>query len=227
MSPSQLYYAIALERSPTTSESPVCLQLIRGLVNVLSGHAIYSWAANNLPESLSRLRSYLLHPKAEEKGSRVEPSMTCQYSFQGKRDDGDDNEEDDDNDGGVSVCREDVEVVMGKLGLFHSPESGGGHDELIGWDRPMSCGGISLVFKEEEASMEEVRDAFYVFDVNRDGFIDAKELQRVLCVLGFDGRGRGGLEEEECERMIRAFDENGDGRIDFQEFVKLMEKCSC
>ncbi|XP_030547170.1 probable calcium-binding protein CML45 [Rhodamnia argentea] len=223
---SQLHYAVTLERSPTmmtTRESPVCLQLIRGLVKVLSGHAIYLWAASNLHGSFSRFCSYLQRPKAEEKGSWVEPSTARQFSSRDQRDDGD-NHENDDNDGAVSVCREDVEMVMRKLGLFR------GHDEeeeeLISRDRPTRCGGISRVFEEEEVSTDEAREAFDVFDVNRDGFIDAKELQRVLGVLGFDKRGGEGSEEE-CERMIRVFDENGDGRIDFQEFVKLVKKCFC
>lgn len=219
---SQVHYAVTLERSPTR-ESPVYLQLIPGLVKVLSAHAIYSWAAGNLHESFSRFCSYLLRPKAEEKGSWVEPSTARQSSSRDERDHGD-NDEHDHNDGGVSVCREDVELVMGKLGLFC------GHDddeELISRNRPMSCHGISRVFEEEEASTDEAREAFYVFDVNRDGFIDAKELQRVLCVLGFDKRGGEGPSSSECERMISVFDENGDGRIDFQEFVKLVEKCFC
>ncbi|KAI3440303.1 EF-hand domain-containing protein [Psidium guajava] len=167
---SQLHYAATSERSPTR-ESPVCLQLIPGLVKVLSGHAIYSWAASNLHESFSRFCSYLLWPKAEEKGSWIEPSTAPQFSSHCERDHRD-NDEHDDNDGGVSVCREDVEVVMGKLGLLC------GHDDdegLISPDRPMNCRGISRVFEEEEASTDEVREAFCVFDVNRDGFIDAKE----------------------------------------------------
>ncbi|KAF8041458.1 hypothetical protein BT93_A0149 [Corymbia citriodora subsp. variegata] len=228
MSPSHLNYGIESEGTLVTSKRPVCVQLISGLIKVLSGHAIYSWAANNLPESFLRFRSFLLQPKAEEKDSCVEPSTACHSSLQGKWD-SEDEDKDADKDGGVSVYREDVEVVMGKLGLFCSHESSDGDSELISRDRPMSCDGISRVFKEEAASVEEVREAFYVFDVNRDQFIDTKELQRVLCALGFDKRGgEGGGLEEDCERMIRVFDEDGDGRIDFQEFVKLVEKCfSC
>lgn len=69
------------------------------------------------------------------------------------------------------------------------------------------------------ACAAEIKEAFDVFDVNGDGFIDVEELQRVMCVLGF----KEGKEIQNCERMIRKFDQNKDGRIDFQEFLKLME----
>lgn len=82
---------------------------------------------------------------------------------------------------------------------------------------------ITRQFEEKEPSLEEVNEAFCVFDVNRDGFIDADELQRVLRGLGF-GEGK---DVEDSKTMIRSFDENGDGRIDFREFVKLMENCFC
>ncbi|XVE83761.1 hypothetical protein DITRI_Ditri16bG0112500 [Diplodiscus trichospermus] len=77
--------------------------------------------------------------------------------------------------------------------------------------------------KEEEPSLEEVKQAFDVFDVNKDGFIDAEELQRVLCILGL----KEGLKMENCIKMIKTFDKNGDDRIDFQEFVKFMENSFC
>ncbi|RZC67626.1 hypothetical protein C5167_011323 [Papaver somniferum] len=67
------------------------------------------------------------------------------------------------------------------------------------------------------------RAAFDVFDDNRDGFIDANELQKVLSALGI----REGLTLENCNIMIRRFDDNSDGRIDFNEFVKLMENSFC
>ncbi|XP_022774503.1 probable calcium-binding protein CML45 [Durio zibethinus] len=111
--------------------------------------------------------------------------------------------------------RKDVEKVMGKLGLFCSQES----EEL---NKSFGSDELSRLF-EEEPSLEEVKQAFDVFDVNKDGFIDAEELQRVLLILGL----KEGLKLENCNTMIKTFDENGDGRIDFQEFVKFMENSFC
>ncbi|KAL4361039.1 hypothetical protein GQ457_04G033250 [Hibiscus cannabinus] len=111
----------------------------------------------------------------------------------------------------VSVCREEVEKVMENLGFFCSRES----EELkesFGSDEVWSL-------FEEEPSLAELKEAFDVFDVNKDGSIDAEELQRISCVLGL----KEGFRIENCNKMIRNFDVNGDGRIDFQEFLKLME----
>ncbi|XP_028780497.1 probable calcium-binding protein CML45 [Neltuma alba] len=108
--------------------------------------------------------------------------------------------------------RDEVKMVMEKLGLFCSPES----EEL---DDRYGSGEISGMFQEEEPSLEEVKQAFDVFDESRDGFIDGRELQRVLCILGL----KEATELEDCQKMIANFDENGDGRIDFHEFVRIME----
>lgn len=114
------------------------------------------------------------------------------------------------------VCRGDVGVVMERLGIFC--QSGDGKlPERLDPDE------ISKLFEEKEPSLDEVKGAFDVFDENSDGFIDSKELQRVLGVLGFKEAG----EVENCRRMIGLFDENGDGRIDFGEFVKIMENSFC
>ncbi|GLU11072.1 hypothetical protein SLE2022_278420 [Rubroshorea leprosula] len=116
----------------------------------------------------------------------------------------------------VNINREDVEMVMGRLGLFCSPES----KEL---QKTFGSEEFSGLFEEKEPSSEEVKQAFDVFDVNRDGFIDEKELQRVLYILDF----KEGSELDNCKKMIKIADENEDGRIDFQEFVKLMENSFC
>ncbi|XP_057471804.1 probable calcium-binding protein CML46 [Actinidia eriantha] len=114
------------------------------------------------------------------------------------------------------LCKEDVEEVMTRLGIFRHPESEKLQERLGSED-------ILSLFEEKEPGLDEVKEAFDVFDENRDGFLDAGELQRVLYNLGF----KDGLDIEKCRRMIDAFDDNGDGTIDFTEFVKLVENMFC
>lgn len=118
------------------------------------------------------------------------------------------------NDAGeVTISREDVvEVIMPRLGL---------RCDLKREKSELSAGEIRRMFEEEEASMEEVKEAFDVFDENQDGFIDAQELQRVLSMLGF----KEATEIQRCSLMIKAFDQNGDGKIDLDEFSGFMENC--
>ncbi|XP_020218523.1 probable calcium-binding protein CML45 [Cajanus cajan] len=112
--------------------------------------------------------------------------------------------------------RDEVKMVMAKLGFFCSSES----EEL---QEKYGSKELSELFEEQEPSLEEVKQAFDVFDENKDGFIVAEELQRVLCVLGL----KEAAELENCHKMIRVFDTNQDGRIDFIEFVKIMENRFC
>lgn len=110
-----------------------------------------------------------------------------------------------------SISRKEVEMIMANLGIFCHPEDVKIQERLDSSD-------IFELFGEElEAKEENVREAFDVFDENKDGFIDERDLQRVLCALGL----KGVAELDNCRKMIMTFDENGDGRIDFQEFVKM------
>lgn len=114
------------------------------------------------------------------------------------------------------IERDEVKMVMERMGFSCSSES----EEL---DEKYGSKELCQVFEENEPSLVEVKQAFDVFDENKDGFIDAMELQRVLAILGL----KEGLEFENCEKMIKRFDENLDGRIDFIEFVNIMRNQFC
>ncbi|XP_050691227.1 neo-calmodulin-like [Eriocheir sinensis] len=70
--------------------------------------------------------------------------------------------------------------------------------------------------RPSEDEEKELRDAFKIFDKHERGYICASDLRAVLQCLGED------LSEEEIEDMIREVDIDGDGRIDFEEFVKAL-----
>ncbi|XP_020106380.1 probable calcium-binding protein CML41 [Ananas comosus] len=64
---------------------------------------------------------------------------------------------------------------------------------------------------------EDLRRAFEMFEIEKgSGCITAKGLQQVLGRLG-DVRS-----SEECEAMIRAYDLDGDGVVDYHEFQLMM-----
>ncbi|KAL6187701.1 hypothetical protein ACLB2K_039096 [Fragaria x ananassa] len=111
--------------------------------------------------------------------------------------------------------KEEVKMVMGRLGLCYQDEG----DDVITNEDMVGAEEVSRVFSEAEPSLEEVKEAFDVFDENRDGFIGEADLQRVLCNLGL--KGKFGLEE--CRGIIKAVDMNQDGLVDFEEFVELMD----
>ncbi|KAL7412519.1 hypothetical protein BDY24DRAFT_341722, partial [Mrakia frigida] len=65
-------------------------------------------------------------------------------------------------------------------------------------------------------SEEEIKEAFKVFDKDGNGFISAAELRHVMTNLGEK------LTQSEVDEMIREADVDGDGQINYAEFVKMM-----
>jgi len=63
---------------------------------------------------------------------------------------------------------------------------------------------------------EELIEAFKVFDRDGDGFISAGELRHSMTNLGEK------LSDVEVDEMIREADLDGDGQINYDEFVKMM-----
>ena len=63
---------------------------------------------------------------------------------------------------------------------------------------------------------EELLEAFKVFDRDGNGYVTSHELRSVMTSLCE------GTTPEEVEEMIKEADIDGDGQIDYQEFVKMM-----
>lgn len=63
---------------------------------------------------------------------------------------------------------------------------------------------------------KEMKDAFRMFDRDGNGFVSAAELKHIMTNLGEK------LSEEEVEIMIHEVDIDGDGQLNYEEFVKMM-----
>ena len=57
-----------------------------------------------------------------------------------------------------------------------------------------------------------------MFDKNGDGFISVDELRHVMTSLGEP------MTIEEAEECIREVDTDGDGRVNYEEFIQMMMK---
>ncbi|XP_077296411.1 neo-calmodulin-like isoform X2 [Arctopsyche grandis] len=132
-----------------------------------------------------------------------------------------------DKDGDGSITKEELGRVMRSLGQFARGEElqemlqevdsdGDGNvsfEEFVGI---LVNIGATQECTDEAQEEQELRDAFRVFDKHNRGYICASDLRAVLQCLGED------LSEEEIEDMIKEVDVDGDGRIDFYEFVHAL-----
>ncbi|XP_016571388.2 calmodulin-like protein 8 [Capsicum annuum] len=75
---------------------------------------------------------------------------------------------------------------------------------------------ISKKMKETDTD-EELKEVFKVFDKDQNGYISATDLRHVMINLGEK------LTDEEAEMMIKEADLDGDGQVNFDEFVKMMK----
>lgn len=90
--------------------------------------------------------------------------------------------------------------------------------------------------------MQELREAFQVFDKDGNNYISSDELRQVMISVGKSFQSCTSeidtdswlyyihtyigerLSEEELDEMIREADVDGDGQINYEEFVKMMNK---
>ena len=86
-------------------------------------------------------------------------------------------------------------------------------DGTIDFDEFLTMMSKRMTNKDED---EEIREAFRVFDQDGNGYITSEELEAVMIKLGEN------LTKDELTAMMIEADLDGDGRIDFDEFVVMM-----
>merc|ERR1712072_1685595 len=67
-----------------------------------------------------------------------------------------------------------------------------------------------------EEQLDEIREAFSLFDADASGMIDVRELKAAMRALGFE------VKNEELKKMVSDVDNDGNGTIEFGEFLGMM-----
>ena len=126
-----------------------------------------------------------------------------------------------DKDGDGSITTKELGTVMRSLG--QTPTEAG----LLEMIKEVDTNGdgtidfpefLNLMAKkmQDTDTEDDLREAFKVFDKDNDGYILAAELRHVLTSIGEK------LTDEEVDEMIKEADIDGDGQINYDEFVKMM-----
>ena len=127
-----------------------------------------------------------------------------------------------DSNGDGSISAQELEDVMKKLGLNPTKEEVKDMLNELDVDQNGSIDFtefVTLMAKQSQGkeSEEELLEAFKVFDKDGNGNISALELKQVMHNLGEN------LSDADIEEMIREADLDGDGEINYNEFVKMMK----
>ena len=69
-----------------------------------------------------------------------------------------------------------------------------------------------------ELTIGDYRDAFKTFDLDEDGYLSLKEVSDLLMSLGMP------VSEDELREMTNEVDIEGNGTVDFKEFIQLMAR---
>lgn len=104
------------------------------------------------------------------------------------------------------------------------PEKRTNMSELLN-DLDIGCGNlihlddfrkIMLAYLSDDVALENIIDVYRSFDKSLTGAIVADELKHVFSKLGLN------ISNEEAHELVKEADSDGDGNIDFEEFLKMM-----
>ncbi|XP_074358709.1 calmodulin-like protein 3 [Apium graveolens] len=128
-----------------------------------------------------------------------------------------------DRNGDGKITKKELSDSLQNLGMFLSDKEVVQMIDKIdvngdGFVDMEEFGALYQTIMDEKDEEEDMREAFNVFDQNRDGYITVDELRSVLASLGL----KQGRTEEDCKAMIKKVDVDGDGKVNFLEFKQMM-----
>ncbi|XP_015273440.1 PREDICTED: calmodulin-like protein 6 [Gekko japonicus] len=127
-----------------------------------------------------------------------------------------------DEEGNGLAKTEDLEKLMSLIGINPTKR------ELVSMAKDVDKDGkarsncdaflvlMGIYHEKSKNQDEELRAAFKVFDQEHKGYIEWDTLKYVLTNAGEP------LNEHEAELMMKEADKDGDGTIDYEEFVAMM-----
>jgi len=129
-----------------------------------------------------------------------------------------------DTEGEGSITAETVGVILRMMGvkiseknlqevIAETDEDGSG---LLEFEEFAELAAKFLVEEDEEALKAELKEAFRIYDKERQGFITTDVLKEILIEL--DPK----LTPTDLEGIIDEVDEDGSGTLDFDEFEAMM-----
>uniref|UniRef100_A0A8C9M539 Calmodulin like 6 n=1 Tax=Panthera tigris altaica TaxID=74533 RepID=A0A8C9M539_PANTA len=126
-----------------------------------------------------------------------------------------------DEEGNGEVKTAELERLMSLLGINPTKSELASMAKDVDREREAGQGAGFLalmgIYWEKAQNQEgELRAAFRVFDKEGKGYIDWNTLKYVLMNAGEP------LNEVEAEQMMKEADKDGDGTIDYEEFVAMM-----
>jgi len=124
-----------------------------------------------------------------------------------------------------TICPKELGIVMRALGqnpseaelkeMMEDADDNG--DGVIEFQEFLGLMTVLINKVDEDKKEENLLQAFHIFDKDGDGFISVGELKDF-----FHNLGEMTLNDEDIREMISAADMNGDGKLDYQEFKRMM-----
>ncbi|KAK6913554.1 EF-hand domain [Dillenia turbinata] len=109
---------------------------------------------------------------------------------------------------GSDAAPDEIKRIMSEIDT-----DGDGYIDINEFAEFYSCGDDDC---SSGAESKELREAFDMYDRDKNGLISASELHAVLKTLGEK------CSLQDCRRMISNVDTDGDGNVNFEEFKKMM-----